>query len=71
MPKMTALEVLNKINEVRALTSPPGEGETKEIGIDQITEADAMLLQLQERLLEDYGNSDQAAELGTEATASA
>jgi hypothetical protein len=63
MAKMTVHEVLVKINDVRLLTSPPNTGETKEIGIDQITVADAILLALQERLLNDYGDDPQSTTL--------
>lgn len=57
---MTVHEVLTSINDIRSLTCPPSVGEgPKEIGIDQTIEADAKLLALQERLLNDYGKDPQ------------
>lgn len=61
MAKMTVHQVLTKINEIRKHTSPPGKGETVVRGIDQITAADALLLDLQEKLLDDYGDQLQSA----------
>ena len=61
--KITVHDVLTRINDIRKLTSPPDLGETKQIGIDQIVEADGMLLDLQERLLDDYGHDPQTTTL--------
>lgn len=63
MAKITAHEVLQALNKIRLLTSPPDAGETKVLDIDTITEADQQLLTLQERLLGDYGNDPQSATL--------
>lgn len=57
---MTVHDVLTAINDIRKLTCPPATGETKTIGIDQVVEADAKLLDLQERLLDDYGDKPQS-----------
>lgn len=59
----TVHDVLTAINDIRKLTSPPITGETKTIGIDQLIEADNKLLDLQERLLDDYGDKPQSTTL--------
>lgn len=62
MAKMTVHQILEAISDVRKLTSPPDAGETKTVGIDQVVEADQKLLDLQERLLDDYGLDLQTAQ---------
>lgn len=60
-PKLTIHDVLLKINEIRKLTAPPLEGPPpKVVRVDKVLEADALLLDLQERLLDDYGNGPQS-----------
>lgn len=57
---ITIYEVLTAINNVRLLTSPPNVGETKVLDITTIVEADNQLLDLQERIMNDYGDGPQS-----------
>lgn len=60
---VTVHEVLEAINNIRLLTSPPNIGERKVLDITTIVEADNQLLDLQERLLRDYGDASQTTTL--------
>lgn len=60
-PRVTLHQVLEAINDARMFTCPPKTGESVERGIDQIIAADTILLHIQERLLDAYGNEPQSA----------
>jgi len=54
MAAITAHEILKQINEARRHTAPPGT-KPKSFSIDDLVEADKILLALQERILDDLG----------------
>lgn len=61
--QMTAFQIISAVEEMRKLTCPPSEGKVVERGIDQIVEVDRLLLDLQEKLLDAFGNDSQTAPL--------
>lgn len=63
MAKTSAYAVLTALNEIRKITCPPAEGETKKFDIDNLVEADNKLLELTEKLLDDYGEEKKTAPL--------
>jgi len=64
MSKITAHEILTAISDVRKHTCPP-TGKVVARGIDEIVVADSLLLDLQERILDAYGNEPQDTTLAS------
>ena len=58
MPKMTVHEVLTAISAIRNITV-----KRQTLTKSELLEVDAKLLDLQERLLDDYGNEPQSTTL--------